>query len=128
MIEKLLKSKVAKNASWLIAGRVVQMVLSFFVGLLTARYLGPGNYGLISYAGTYTTFFASLCTLGINSIIVKNFIDYPEEEGVTLCTAIALRAISSVASLVTIVGISFIADKGEPVTQIIVFLLSLIHI
>lgn len=49
MIEKLLKSKVAKNASWLIAGRVVQMVLSFFVGLLTARYLGPGNYGLISY-------------------------------------------------------------------------------
>ena len=88
------ESKVAKNASWLIAGRVVQMVLSFFVGLLTARYLGPGNYGLISYAATYTTFFASLCTLGINSIIVKNFIDYPEEEGVTLCTAIVLRAIS----------------------------------
>lgn len=122
MIKKLLKSKVAKNASWLIAGRVVQMMLSFFVGLLTARYLGPGNYGLISYAGTYTAFFASLCTLGINSIIVKNFIDYPKEEGITLCTAIVLRVISSVASLVAIVGISFVADKGEPVTQIIVFL------
>lgn len=122
MIKKLLKSKVAKNASWLIAGRIVQMVLSFLVGLLTARYLGPSNYGLISYAGTYTTFFASLCTLGINSIIVKNFIDYPEEEGTTLCTAIILRAISSVASLIAIMGISFVADKGEPVTQIIVFL------
>lgn len=122
MIKKLLKSKVAKNASWLIAGRIVQMVLSFFVGLLTARYLGPSNYGLISYAGTYTTFFASLCTLGINSIIVKNFIDYPEEEGTTLCTAIILRAVSSVASLIAIMGISFVADKGEPVTQIIVFL------
>ena len=122
MIKKLLRSKVAKNASWLIAGRVVQMVLSFFVGLLTARYLGPSNYGLISYAGTYTTFFASLCTLGINSIIVKNFIDYPEEEGTTLCTAIILRAISSVASLIAIMGISFVADKGEPITQIIVLL------
>lgn len=122
MIQKLLKSKVAKNASWLITGRVIQMVLSFFVGLLTARYLGPGNYGLISYAGTYTTFFASLCTLGINSIIVKNFIDYPEEEGMTLCTAIILRAASSIASLIAIVGISFIADKGEPITQMVVFL------
>lgn len=122
MIKKLLKSKVAKNASWLIAGRVVQMVLSFFIGLLTARYLGPRNYGLISYAGTYTTFFASLCTLGINSIIVKNFIDYPEEEGTTLCTAIILRAISSVASLIAIMGISFAADKGEPITQVIVLL------
>lgn len=122
MIKKLLKSKVAKNAGWLIAGRIIQMGLSFFVGLLTARYLGPSNYGLISYAGTYTTFFASLCTLGINSIIVKNFIDYPEDEGTILCTAIILRAISSVASLIAILGISFVADKGEPVTQIVVLL------
>lgn len=122
IVQKLLKSKIAKNASWIIAGRVIQMILSFFVGLLTARYLGPSNYGLISYAGTYTTFFASFCTLGINSIIVKNLIDYPDEEGTTLCTAIILRAISSVASLVAIIGISFVADKGEPTTQLIVFL------
>lgn len=124
IVRKLLKSKVAKNASWLIAGRIIQMILSFFVGLLTARYLGPSNYGLVNYAATYTTFFASLCTLGINSIIVKNFIDYPEEQGTTLCTAIILRAISSIASMVAIMGISFIADKGEPTTQLIVLLCS----
>ena len=124
IVRKLLKSKVAKNASWLIAGRIIQMILSFFVGLLTARYLGPSNYGLVNYAVTYTTFFASLCTLGINSIIVKNFIDYPEEQGTTLCTAIILRAISSIASMVAIMGISFIADKGEPTTQLIVLLCS----
>lgn len=122
IVQKLLKSRVAKNASWLIAGRIIQMILSFFVGLLTARYLGPSNYGLINYAATYTTFFASLCTLGINSIIVKNFIDYPDEEGTTLCTAIILRAISSIISLIAIMGISFIADKGESTTQLIVFL------
>lgn len=122
IFKKIIKSKVAKNASWLIAGRVIQMILSFFVGLLTARYLGPSNYGLINYAATYTTFFASLCSLGINSIIVKNFIDYPDEEGTTLCTAIILRAFSSIASLFAIMGISFIADRGEPTTQLIVFL------
>lgn len=122
IVQKLLKNKVAKNASWLIAGRIIQMILSFFVGLLTARYLGPGNYGLINYAATYTTFFASLCSLGINSIIVKNFIDYPEEEGTTLCTAIILRAISSVASLIAIIGISFVADRGEVTTQLVVLL------
>lgn len=122
IVQKLLNSRVAKNASWLIAGRIIQMILSFFVGLLTARYLGPGNYGLINYAATYTTFFASLCSLGINSIIVKNFIDYPEEEGTTLCTAIILRAISSVASLIAIMGISFVADRGEVTTQLVVLL------
>lgn len=49
----LLSSKVTRNASWIIAGRVYHMLLAFFVGLLTARYLGPGNFGLINYAATY---------------------------------------------------------------------------
>ena len=89
MIQKTLrKSKVARNASWIIAGKMVQMILAFIVGILTTRYLGPEKYGLINYASAYITFFASLCSLGINSIIIKNFVDYPSEKGETLGTAI----------------------------------------
>ena len=68
-----LKSKESKNAIWLIGGRVAQMVLSLFVGVLSARYLGPSNYGLINYASSLVSFFMSFCTLGINSIIIKDF-------------------------------------------------------
>lgn len=125
MIRKFLQSKVAQNAGWMIAGRVIQMILSFFVGLLTARYLGPGNYGLISYAGTYTTFFASLCTLGINSIIVNQLVNHPNEEGTTLCTTMVLRAISSILSLIAIIGITSVVDRGEPTTRMVVFLCAL---
>ena len=73
-IRDLLSSKVTRNASWIIAGRVYHMLLAFLVGLLTARYLGPSNFGLINYAATYTSFFASFCTLGINSVIVKRIL------------------------------------------------------
>lgn len=62
-IQSLLKSKVTRNAGWIIAGRIYHMLLAFFVGLLTARYLGPSKFGLINYAATYTSFFASFCTL-----------------------------------------------------------------
>lgn len=122
MIRKLLANKIAKNAGWLIAGRIYHMVLAFIVGLLTARYLGPSNYGLINYAATYTSFFSSFCTLGINSIIVKNFVDHPEEEGETIGSAIVLRAISSVLSVIMILCITLIADKGETITHIVVLL------
>ena len=74
---RLAKNKTIQNASWLICGRIVHIILSFVIGLLSARYLGPNNYGLISYATAYGTFFTSFCTLGINSVIVKNFIDHP---------------------------------------------------
>lgn len=121
-IKSLLGSRVSKNAIWLIAGRVYHMLLAFIVGLLTARYLGPSNYGLINYATTFTSFFASFCTLGINSVIIKNFVDHPDEEGTTIGSAIALRVISSALSVLMIVCITLIADAGERETHIVVLL------
>lgn len=119
---KLTASRTIKNMGWLMFGRIVHILLNFIVGLLTARYLGPNNYGLINYAGAYSTFFTSFCTLGINSIIVKNFIDHPEEEGETIGSALLLRLISSGLSLCTITGIVLFFDGHDPVTLIVVAL------
>ena len=120
-----LKSKEVKNAGWIIAGRVTQMILSFFVSVFTARYLGPSNFGIINYAGAYVAFFTSLCTLGINSVIIKDFVDNPEEQGKTIGTTIVLRAVSSLLSSLMIVGIVSIVDKGEPVTVAVSMLCSI---
>ena len=121
-LQRILKNKVVKNAGWIIGGRLANKLLAFLVGILTARYLGPSNYGLINYAAAYTSFFASLCTLGINSIIVKNFVDHPDEEGKTIGTALLLRALSSFLSAVMIVGIVSIVDRDEPLTITVVAL------
>lgn len=122
---KLSGNKTIKNIGWLMCGRIVHMLLSFLIGLLTARYLGPSNYGLINYATAYTTFFNALCTLGINSVIVKNFIDHPSEEGETIGTTLVLRLLSSCFSLMAILGIVRIVDGNEPVTLIVVALYSM---
>ncbi len=118
-IFSLLKNKVVKNASWIIGGRIVHMLCAFVVSLLTARYLGPGNYGLINYATAYTTFFYSICTLGINSILVKAIIDEPEHEGETLGTSIVLQGIASLLSSLMIIGIVRLIDGKEELTVIV---------
>lgn len=118
-ILSLLKSKVVKNAGWIIGGRIVHMICAFVVSLLTARYLGPGNYGLINYATAYTTFFYSICTLGINSILVKALIDEPENEGETLGTSLILQGIASIFSSLMIIGIVKIIDGEEAITVIV---------
>ena len=87
-----------------------------------ARYLGPDNYGVINYATAYATFFTAFCTLGINSVIVKNFIDHPEAEGETIGTTLVLRLLSSLLSLCTIVGVVSVIDRGEPVVITVVAL------
>ena len=79
-IKELLKNRVAKNIGWLISGKLIVKILAFLVGIFTARYLGPSNLGLIDYAGAYIAFFSAICTLGINSVIVKHFVEEPKRE------------------------------------------------
>lgn len=122
MFKTLLHSKVTKNAGWLIGGKIIQMVINLIVGLITARYLGPSNYGLINYAGAYTAFFSSFCTLGINSVIVKEFVDNPDKTGEIIGTTLGMRAVSSFLSALAIIGISFFADADEPTTILVVAL------
>ena len=125
MLQMLRKNKVVKNAGWIIGGKVANKLLAFVVGIFAARYLGPSNYGLINYAAAYATFFASLCTLGINSIIVKNFVDHPDQQGETIGTTLLLRAISSLLSALVIIGIVSVVDKGERLTVAVVALYSI---
>ena len=118
-LPNLLKHKAVKNAGWLIVGRVVQMICAFVVSLLTARYLGPGNFGLVNYALAYTTFFYSICTLGINSVLVKALIDEPENEGETLGTTLVLQMAARLLSALMIYGIVRLVDGSEPLTVLV---------
>ena len=124
-IRQLLGNRVAQNAGWLVGSKVIQMILSFFISLLTARYLGPSNYGLINYATAYTTFFSALCSLGLNSIIVKELLDNPNDEGNVLGTAIGMKLASSLLSVICIIGISILFDHKDSLTVTVVVLCNL---
>ena len=121
---KFAGSKEDKNAIWIIGGRIAQMILSFFVGVLTARYLGPSNYGIMNYAAAYVAFFTAFCTLGINSVIIKDFVDHPDEQGEAIGTTLVLRAVSSLLSAIMIIGIVMIIDRDEPITIVVTALCS----
>ena len=119
MFKKYFNSKEVKNASWIIGGKVVQMLLSFIIGLLTARYLGPSSFGTINYAIALVSFFSSFCTLGINNVIIKDFSDYPNQIGGAIGTTLALRAISSLASAIMIISFVVVFDAGSRTTIIV---------
>lgn len=121
----LLKNKTAKNAGWIVGEKIIQMLLSLVVGLLTARYLGPSNYGLINYATSFTAFFAAFCNLGLNSLMVKELVDRPDGEGLVLGTAMGMRAISSILSAITIMAVACVIDRDEPTTILVVALCTL---
>ena len=69
------KSSTFSNAAWIIFCRIIQAILSLFVGMWTARYLGPSNYGLINYASSLAAFVAPIAYLGINEVLVLDIVN-----------------------------------------------------
>ena len=63
--------KYFANISWLMAERILRMIVTLFVGVYVARYLGPERFGLLSYANSFVGLFLALATLGIDSIVIR---------------------------------------------------------
>jgi O-antigen/teichoic acid export membrane protein len=105
--------KFLNNTFWLILQNVYSMVLSLVVGSLSARYLGPSNYGLIGYGVSIINIFITLSRLGLDSIVVNEVIVNPEKKSGYLGTAIVLRLFVSVLSVICILVIVIILEPNN---------------
>ena len=117
-------NKTIKNASWIIICRVIQSILALIISMISARYLGPSNYGLLNYAMSIVTFVLPVMRLGLSSIMVQEFVSEPDREGETLGTSLVLSFISA---LVCILGVNLfvsIVNAGERETLIVCALYS----
>lgn len=122
----ILKNRVFKNASWIIACKIVQSALSLVVTMLSARYLGPSGYGLINYAASLVTFVAPIMQLGFNSVLVQEIVNNPEKEGETLGSAITTSFLTSFLTIAGILSFVLVANRGERDTLIVCALYSIL--
>ena len=121
-------NKVAKNATWIIVCKIAQSVFALIINMLTARYLGPSNFGLITYAASLVAFVLPLMQLGFSNILVQEFVNNPEREGETLGSAVVLSGFSSLLCIVGVTAFAAIANPNEPDTIIVCLLYSVILI
>ena len=115
---------IVKNASWIVAGQITKALIGLVISMLTARYLGPANFGLINYAAALVAFFVPIMYLGFDSILVREIINRPESEGKTLGTALLFSFVSSIVCIIGIVCFTRIAHPGEHVTVLVCALYS----
>ncbi len=111
------------NTSWLLLNQIFQMVISFFVGLLSTRYLGPSNYGSITYVSTYVSFFSSLCTMGMDTVVISKLVNYKERDGEVIVTATFIRGIAAIISILALSVVIYVADGNDASLQIIALIL-----
>lgn len=81
------------NTGWLFGGQMFSLLVSFFIGAWIARYLGPENYGVLSYSIAFVGIFGVIASLGVDGILNRELIKTPEKRDELLGTAFRLKLI-----------------------------------
>ncbi len=120
-----MNNRIFKNAGWIIGCKIVQSLINLVIGLITARYLGPSNYGVISYVASIVAFALPIMQLGLKNTLIKEFVQAPEQEGKILGTALVINIVSSIFCMVGCIAFVMIANAGETETILVCALYSL---
>jgi O-antigen/teichoic acid export membrane protein len=112
--------KYFKNTSWLFTEKILRLLISFVVTVLVVRYLGPEQFGLLSYAISFYGLFSTISILGLENISIRELVKYPGRRDDILGSAFLLRLIGGIVTIILIALTLFIS--GEP-TEISILIL-----
>jgi O-antigen/teichoic acid export membrane protein len=84
-------AKYSTSLSWMLFARIFTMGVSFLTTLYIARALGPTNFGQLDYALAIVGMFGIIASWGIEGVLNREVIKYPEDHNRLVGTACILR-------------------------------------
>ncbi len=88
------------NTGWMFFGQMFSLIVSFFIGAWIARYLGPENYGVLSYALAFSGVFSFIASFGIDGILSRELIKTPGNRDLLLGSSFFLKLVGGFIALV----------------------------
>jgi len=101
------------------------MAVGLLVTVWVARFLGPKQFGLLSYALAYSALFGPIAGLGLNEIIVRDLVRDPESANSTLGSAFVLQTLGSLTAIFLIVTTLLFVRPNDDLALLAVCVLSL---
>lgn len=117
------KEKVVRNIVWAVTGKVVTLLGGLLVGIFVARYLGPEQYGLMSYVMSYVAIFQVLAYFGMDQIEIREESKSPEEKDKIIGTAFVLKIGFAIITML-LVAITAWIFEADPFTKWMIILYS----
>ncbi|MBL0687522.1 MAG: flippase [Sulfurospirillum sp.] len=115
--------KYFKNTSWLFMEKILRMTVGLFVGVWVARYLGPEQFGLLSYAGSFVGLFTAFATLGLDGIVIRELVKDETKRDELIATAFWLKLFGAFVVLGFLaIAINFTSNDTQ--TNYLIFIIA----
>ena len=111
------------NTSWMFSEQVLRIVAGLLVGIYVARYLGPEQFGVYSYAAAFVVLFGAIARMGLDGIVVRDLVNHSEERDVYLGTAFWLKLIGALLTL-GLLAIAVQFTSNDATTNLYIFIIA----
>lgn len=105
------------------AEQILRMIAGLLVGIWVARYLGPEQFGVFSYAIAFASLFSSIAKLGLDGIVVRDLVREPEQRDSYLGTAFWLKLGGAVVMLGA-VALATQLTSSDRLTNLYIFIIA----
>lgn len=112
--------RIFSNIGWLSFERFFRLALSFSVGVIVARHLGPETFGKLNYAIAFFAILAPLAHLGSELIVVKELVRLPERAGETMGSALILQIGGAVLALFIVAVLALFSPVAAPDDRLVI--------
>jgi len=110
------------NSAWQVADKIVRMGVGVLVGLWIARYLGPHGFGQLNYAVALSSLFGAIATLGLDNVVIRELIKFPERKNVLLGSTFVLKLAGAILSVSIVTILVSVLRPGEKSVALLTFL------
>jgi PST family polysaccharide transporter len=117
---------MGSNFAWLVADKMMRLIIGLLVSAWVARHLGPEQFGVLAYALTFIAIFQAIALLGLDNLVVRDLAAYPLQAHKYLGTTIGLRCASATASYVMAVTIAALLNNGDDLIFTVISIVGLI--
>lgn len=114
--------KYFKNTSWLFTEKILRILIAFIVTVLVVRYLGPEQFGLLSYAISFYGLFSAIAVLGLEGISIRELVKHPESRDTILGSVFLLRLLGGLVTIIFIALILFISSERTDISILILII------
>lgn len=104
---------IGSNFGWLIADKIIRLLIGLLVSAWVARYLGPEQFGVLAYALTFIAIFQAIALLGLDNLVVRDIAANPSQGNFYLGTALGLRCLSATATYLLMISTTYLLNKGD---------------
>ena len=116
----------ANNSLWILVEKGGVLGLTLLSSVIVARYLGPEQYGLLSYVFALVGILGIAGHMGLAGLVVREAVQDPKRIDSLLATSASLKFLGMFIGYITLVMINALMDKGVSTTLVAVAGLSLL--